>query len=372
METQDKETPSEPGQQPQQPQDKETPSEPGQQPQQPQDKETLSEPGQQPQQPQDKETPSEPGQQPQQPQQPQDKETPSELGQQPQQEELSQEEKRNAAKKELGKLIEEQCQASGRDMEEVAYQLNMNRTVATALKDGSLYDKTEKVFAHGYVMSYVKMLGLDKAYVLDLLNTIYAEGTEKDMESIDRTFMSDYEKETALQNQKRTLVRAAVPILLALLAFGAVIYWKVYLDVSLGQAISSGSEAEQLETQELNFTSAVDENIFHQTEEEQEEKEPAPEEERVTGFNNVEATATSTLEFTFTQECWLEVKDNQGSEIAWQLYGPGEQVILRGEPPFSVTIGNVQGVIMRYQGKEIKLPTNPTNNVARLSVPLSQ
>ena len=302
----------------------------------------------------------------------QDKETPSEPSQQPQQEEPSQEEKRNAAKKELGKLIEKQCQASGRDMEEVAYQLNMNRAVAVQLKDGSLYDKTEKVFAHGYVMSYAKMLGLDKAHVLNLLNTIYAKGTEKDMGGIDRTFMSDYEKEAALQNQKRALARAAVPILLALLSFGAVIYWKVYLDVSPAQAILSGSETEQLETQQLNFTSAIDEEIFHQTAEEQEEEEPAVEEERATGLSKVEVTVPSTLEFTFTQECWLEVKDSQGSEIAWQLYGPGEQVILRGKPPFSVTIGNVQGVIMKYQGKEINLPTNPINNVARLSVPLSQ
>lgn len=259
----------------------------------------------------------------------------------------SQEERISDAKRKISQLLEERCRDLGREMKDVVYELNMPNSLAAEIKDGSLYEKTKKVFAQGYVMSLARVLKLNQKELLDLLNTVYqtnstALGDDK------RTFMSDYEKEVARQQRKHSLVKTSIPFVLLLIIFAAVIYWKIYLDVTPHQLLSGIGIGENL----FNLSYTV--GAFNNS--------PALVEEAA-------AEPDDLLEFSFTERCWLSVKDSGGREIVWQLYGPGEKVTLRGQPPFELVIGNARGTTVKYRGKEVRLPVDSGDNVARLTVP---
>lgn len=51
-----------------------------------------------------------------------------------------------------------------------------------------------------------------------------------------------------------------------------------------------------------------------------------------------------TLVMTFSGECWLEVTDARGDVLSADLQQDGDQVVLQGEAPFEVMLGNVRAV----------------------------
>ncbi len=269
--------------------------------------------------------------------------------------EASLEQRRSEAKRKISQLIEGRCHDISRKLEDLAYELNMHSTIATEIRDGSLYDKTEKVFAQGYVMALARALKLDQRELLGLLNIVYqTDGSDDDSP----TFMSDYEEESARQQQRRGLFRVSVPFVSFLVILLVIVYWKLYLDINPEPVISDI----RIEADSLNFSSAADEVVVddNQTAVLIEEIPPEPVQP---------AEPDDLLEFSFAEECWLEVRDSQGREIVWQLYGPGEKVALRGEPPFEIVVGNVKGTTVKYRGEEVELPIDSLDNVARITIP---
>ena len=291
--------------------------------------------------------------------------------------EPSQEEKKSEARKQLAAHLEAACSELGRTMKDVAYELHMNRTVPERIKNGTLFDTYDMVFARGYVMAFAKTLKMEKKLAESLLNTIYdTDGEEYSTKS--RNFVSDYEKETALQNQRHKLIKAAIPIILFILAFGAIIYWKVYIDSTpegrlLNNPLNSAAESEESVRQPV-FIPYIEETRG----EEQEEEDPSGEEEDPSGEatadveqngQSPQTSSPSLLEFSFLAESWLEIVDSEGQELAWQLFGPGEKVSFRGAPPYQIIIGDGRVTVLKYEGQEISLPINPSDNTARLTIP---
>lgn len=62
-----------------------------------------------------------------------------------------------------------------------------------------------------------------------------------------------------------------------------------------------------------------------------------------------------TLHFVFGGESWTEVKDGRGRLLLSRVNPPGTEQFLRGEPPFSLAIGNAATVRLFYNGKLVDL-----------------
>lgn len=76
------------------------------------------------------------------------------------------------------------------------------------------------------------------------------------------------------------------------------------------------------------------------------------------------------VRLTFEGDSWAEVKDGRGKLLLSRVNRPGTQQVLRGKPPFSLTIGNAAGVKLVYNNKPIDLAryTNAYGGTARLSL----
>jgi cytoskeleton protein RodZ len=74
------------------------------------------------------------------------------------------------------------------------------------------------------------------------------------------------------------------------------------------------------------------------------------------------------LQFMFDGDAWVEVKDKSGKVIFYQLNSKGSQQSVRGNPPFSLVIGNAAHVRLTYNDKPVDLAPHIKVDVARLTI----
>jgi cytoskeleton protein RodZ len=74
------------------------------------------------------------------------------------------------------------------------------------------------------------------------------------------------------------------------------------------------------------------------------------------------------IRMTFSRESWVEVRDRDGNVIFGQLNPEGSVRVVRGQPPFTLVVGNASGVSLTYNGKTVDLAPHTRTDVARLTL----
>ena len=82
----------------------------------------------------------------------------------------------------------------------------------------------------------------------------------------------------------------------------------------------------------------------------------------------VHAGGKGLLRLDFDEDSWVEIKDGEGKTVLSKLGVQGSGVSVRGTPPFSVTIGNAQGVRLYYKGAPVNLEPYTSVNVAHVTL----
>ncbi len=80
------------------------------------------------------------------------------------------------------------------------------------------------------------------------------------------------------------------------------------------------------------------------------------------------ASAASVLSLDFTQDSWIEVRDQSGNRLAYEVIRSGEKRSFSDGAPFSVLIGNARGVRADVGGRDVELERFTRGNVARFAV----
>lgn len=74
------------------------------------------------------------------------------------------------------------------------------------------------------------------------------------------------------------------------------------------------------------------------------------------------------LQFAFSGESWVEVRDASGGIILSGTFRDGAQQWADGQPPFDLTVGNARLVKLTYRGAEVDLAPYTKVSVARLQL----
>jgi cytoskeleton protein RodZ len=72
------------------------------------------------------------------------------------------------------------------------------------------------------------------------------------------------------------------------------------------------------------------------------------------------------LSFTFTEDCWVEIKNASGRNLFGDLGRAGSSFTLVGEGPFRILLGYAPGVTLTLNGEQVPLGPHTRNNVASL------
>lgn len=84
--------------------------------------------------------------------------------------------------------------------------------------------------------------------------------------------------------------------------------------------------------------------------------------------SNSASKQSASIRLTFNADAWVKVTDNNGKILLSKLNSSGSEQHLQGRPPFSVVIGNINGVRLYYQGKLVELAPFNNGGTARLTL----
>ena len=95
--------------------------------------------------------------------------------------------------------------------------------------------------------------------------------------------------------------------------------------------------------------------------------EPAAPEVPESAAATPEAAAES-LQLSFAEEAWIEVKDASGAVLLAKLQAAGSSVDLQGQPPFQLMLGNAAVTEVRYRGDVVESDPLGNRRTRRLTV----
>lgn len=84
----------------------------------------------------------------------------------------------------------------------------------------------------------------------------------------------------------------------------------------------------------------------------------------------VAADGRKSLQFSFSRDSWVKIKDGDGRVILEKTHPRGTEQTIEGKPPLYLVIGNAAGVSLIYDGRKVDLApyTRSNDDVARFSL----
>lgn len=264
----------------------------------------------------------------------------------------------------VGETLRAAREARGLSIQDAAHQLRlMNRQVA-AMEAEDFASLGQPVFARGFVRNYARMLGLDDAAILRAMGGALAEPVE---------------------------VSAAPPLILPGKWFtsgwliAGMILLLLFTVVPIGLYAWLSSDAEEVTrpvTREIP-PPAVSPSAIAPGDVSNRPVTANPGTETVAstlpdgttanpGVSTTEPAAVPPsqreMRFEFDEDAWLEVKEGTGQILYRKMNQQGSTLVLTGQLPLDLVIGNAMHVRMTYQGRPLDLTPYINANVARFSL----
>ena len=82
------------------------------------------------------------------------------------------------------------------------------------------------------------------------------------------------------------------------------------------------------------------------------------------------AADISTVVFTFSGDCWVNIYDATGERIAWGVKKQGYVMTVTGTAPLKVTLGKPELATIAFNGKQVDMSSFNAGNIAKFTLPL--
>lgn len=280
------------------------------------------------------------------------------------------------AKLDAGKLLAEARERAGLTVADVARQLRLSVRQIEALEVNDNASLPGDTFRRGFIRNYAKLLQIDPEPLLNSHQWAQpqAQAIAVPMGQVEfggrRRLMPLGDNSLRLALPKLVIV---IGVALLALSWGAYELLQGH-PASLEPAAKSGSET----TIALSLPphSQNEETLPKAPVENQgaapEATQPAPAVAApavpVAPAAAVADVGGKSLQFVFDGDSWVEVKDQSGKVIFYQLNPKGSQQLVRGMPPFSLVVGNAAHVRLSYNDKPVDLAPHTKVDVARLTL----
>ncbi|MEL7291698.1 MAG: cytoskeleton protein RodZ [Pseudomonadota bacterium] len=299
-----------------------------------------------------------------------------------------------------GTLLKQQREALGLTQKQIADRLRLRLSIIQSIEDNDFALDQVATFTRGYLRSYAKAVNLDEAKVLSALaGCEEAKPQEQQMKSFSRKTKRDKHDSrimtltwgifavilgissvwwwqnqdsamvdlTTVSEQEQQLEQAAQPELdfTTLADSEALVVEEQPSETDEGAVAAPALQDEELSVAE---TTIIDETATEQPAEVTEPtvvedpKEPQAEVQQV-------AVAANLLQMTFTDDCWIQVKDADGKTLSTGVKKPGQELNLQGELPYSIILGAPENVSMTLASEPVDLSGYTSGKVARFNLP---
>ncbi|MEP1447095.1 MAG: RodZ domain-containing protein [Paraglaciecola sp.] len=299
------------------------------------------------------------------------------------------------------KLAREKANLSSQD---IADKMKLKKTLVEEIEQDNYDINISLTFIRGYLKLYAKHVKVDESEILAAFESLSTQKKEP-------AKLQSFSRRMANQANDDKLMLVTYLIVAAVIAL-AVIWWfqQSSNDITTESAVNNYPETipqdsvsnEMSTLDEISNTgtdtldpepledaialpSTTEESANNQTltVTEQESRVESPAEiveqsAKVTETLEVEDTATIETEapveliFEFSGDCWMNLADATGENIAYGVKVKGRVMPVTGIPPFEVTLGAPEVVKIRYAGEPLDMSFLPAGRIAKFELPLSE
>jgi cytoskeleton protein RodZ len=277
-----------------------------------------------------------------------------------------------------GQILKQARERANLSTQEIADKIKLKKTLIENIEQDNYDTNISLTFIRGYLKLYAKQVYIQEAEILKAFESLSTQKKEP-------AKLQSFSRRVANQANDDKLMLVTYFIVAAVIAL-VVIWW---FQQSSTDATSISSTRNRLESvssdvieQEvlpfetndkpdieiINSTSG-DENIFTA-----EPKLITLEAEPLDVLDTTVTETTSPVEliFEFSGDCWINLSDATGENIAFGVKVKGYVMTQSGIPPFVVTLGAPEVVQIRYAGEPLDMSFLPTGRIAKFDLPLSE
>jgi cytoskeleton protein RodZ len=258
-----------------------------------------------------------------------------------------------------GKILRDAREELGLTQEEVAKELYMTLTKVRYIESDQFNRLHSDTFIRGYLRAYGQLVKAD----LDQLLAIYDDQAKR------LGLKEEFVPLKKPESPSRKIWQFVAVLLGLLLLMWLVSVW--FLDNRKKNDYSEVAVAPATNLTTLDVSdqqnSPAAENAKSDGENEEKaevDAESGPQAPR----EKLLVLGKDKLEFYFAEECWLEVSDAKGDVLATDLQLKGSRLVLEGQQPFEIKVGNAPAVTMKLNNEEVKLISPPGTNVLSMKV----
>ena len=257
----------------------------------------------------------------------------------------------------IGRQLRAAREAAGLTTADVAQSLKFSQRQVEQLEADDYAALPGTTIVRGFARSYARLLGLDVATLLQLLDA-RTPNVPAEVRPPDNMGLAGA---PGGLRQLSPLASAAIVIALAAVLIGLWHYFSPRLPVSA--PVADRQENEAVATTAAGNDSAAPAAIPTPA---ATVPEPAA---TVSQASPAAAVAAGhVLFFSFEDRSWLEVADAAKQVLHTGESPAGSRLELSGKPPFDVVVGNAGKVRVTYGGREIDLAPHTRAEVARLKI----
>lgn len=294
-----------------------------------------------------------------------------------------------------GQLLKEARLEQGLTEEQVAEQLHLRLLMVKNIEAEIFDPKIPETFMRGYLKNYAKLLSVNYQDIESSYEALdVAQRQENEMKSF---------SQTTKKKAENNLLMLAFYTFIVLLIAVTIVWWlqtsnndKPYteeldqqttlgqsnnpqLDKELKVAISNQEKAVDIQSIDNNssvekqHTTPLDESIIEPVEQVQVSVEPSHSIVALDTqqLSDKELTQNkSTLVFSFSGDCWVNISDSTGERLAWGIKKADYIMTLQGTPPFTITLGQPQLVEISYNEQPIDMNQFQKGQIAKFSWPI--
>lgn len=309
-----------------------------------------------------------------------------------------------------GQLLFQVRTAQKLDIDGVAAELRLTKKYVVALEEDNFERLPAEPFVVGYYKAYSRLLGIDAGPIIAAYRSI--SSSDSNIDTADNSSLAENASAGLVQGKQwlsqlnsqllehRRVITIGAVLFLVLIA-GLFILAEddaaapqsinpknssATLEQSTETALDSGSDEISALIQQpieahspstdlapsteldggLQEASPVDSE--RQTIELSATSNTALKPEEDTSVVAVAVSAIETLDIQFSDECWLEVVDGEGKNIANDLYRRGDRISLKGLAPFNVLFGDARVVRVQLNGEEVAVEPKGDRHSLRLTI----
>jgi cytoskeleton protein RodZ len=272
-----------------------------------------------------------------------------------------------------GKVLAETRERLGLSVAEVARQLRLSTRQIAALEADDYANLPGKTFLRGFLRNYAKLLQLDPEPLLALCQPEPPQVQSIEVPTSRIEFGGKRRLMTFGDHPGKPKMKYATFIILAVLVLSwggyEFLQWQPSHQEAPAKTAGETTMVLSLPQADTPFQTAPVTNQAAEPIPATSGAAPAVAEAPVTSASTSRAeVGGQRLQFAFDGDAWVEVKDKSGKVIFYQLNMKGSQQSVRGNPPFSLVIGNATHVRLTYNDKPVDLAPHIKVDVARLTI----